>query len=62
MIKIKLVQTPKMSKKHKEKLGLEGFVPEPLRWIVEAANSWMLQCKSMLRNFESSLAKSSAKI
>jgi hypothetical protein len=62
MTKIKFIQTPKVSKEYKEKLGLKGFVPVALRWIVERSNSWMDKCKSMLRNFETTLARSSAKI
>jgi hypothetical protein len=62
MSKIKFIQTPKISKEYKEKLGLKGFVPVALRWIVERSNSWIDKCKSMLRNFEANFARSEAKI
>lgn len=62
MTKIKLELSPKPSKAEKEKKGLAGFVPVKVRWVIERSNSWMERCKSLVKNFERTLAHATTKI
>ncbi|MDJ0690310.1 MAG: transposase [Xenococcaceae cyanobacterium MO_188.B32] len=48
--------SPKPSKTEKEKQGKSGFVPVKARWVIERSNSWMERCKSLVKNFERTLA------
>ena len=62
MTKIKFELSPKPSKAEKEKKGLSGFVPVKARWVIERSNSWMERCKSLVKNFERTLAHATTKI
>jgi transposase len=54
--------SPKPSKAEKEKQGQSGFVPVKARWVIERSNSWMERCKSLVKNFERTLAHATTKI
>lgn len=62
MTKIKFQLSAKPSKKEKEKQGKSGFVPVKARWVIERSNSWMERCKSLVKNFERTLAHATTKI
>ena len=62
MTKIKFELAPKPSKAEKEKKGKAGFVPVKVRWVIERSNSWMERCKSLVKNFERTLAHATTKI
>ena len=34
----------------------------PTRWVVERSNAWMEGCKSLVKNFERTLANATAKL
>lgn len=55
MNKIRLERSPKPSKAEKAASGKSGFVPVPMRWIVERSNAWVERCKSLIKNFERTL-------
>ena len=46
----------------KAEKGLSGFVPVKTRWVVERSNAWMDRCKSLVKNFERTLAHAATKI
>ena len=46
----------------KAEKGLSGFVPVKTRWVVERSNAWMERCKSLVKNFERTLAHATTKI
>jgi transposase len=62
MTKIKFQLSAKPSKEEKEKQGKSGFVPVKARWVIERSNSWMERCKSLVKNFERTLAHATTKI
>ncbi len=62
MTKIRFKVSPKPSKTQKEKEGKTGFVPVKARWVIERTNSWMERCKSLVKNFERTLAHSTTKV
>ena len=62
MTKIRFELSPKPSKTEKEKQGKSGFVPVKARWVIERSNSWMERCKSLVKNFERTLAHATTKL
>lgn len=62
MTKIQFKLAPKQSQPEKEKKGWAGFVPVKARWGIERSNSWMERCKSLVKNFERTLAHATTKI
>jgi Transposase DDE domain len=62
MTKIKFQLSPKPSKVQKKKEGKTGFIPVKARWVIERANSWMERCKSLVKNFERTLAHATTKM
>jgi hypothetical protein len=62
MSKIQFELSPKPSKAEKAEKGLSGFVPVKTRWVIERSNAWMERCKSLVKNFERTLAHSTTKI
>ena len=62
MTKIRFELSPKPSKSQKKKDGKTGFVPLIARWVIERSNSWMERCKSLVKNFERTLAHATTKI
>ncbi|MDJ0593599.1 MAG: transposase [Pleurocapsa sp. MO_226.B13] len=62
MTKIRFELSPKPSKAEKKKQGKTGFVPVKARWVIERNNSWMERCKSLVKNFERTLAHGTTKV
>ena len=62
MTKIKFELSTKPSKQEKVAQGKSGFVPAVARWVIERSNAWMERCKSLVKNFERTLAHATAKI
>ena len=62
MTKIRLKLSPKPSIAEKQAQGKSGFVPVAARWVVERSNAWMERCKSLVKNFERTLANATAKV
>lgn len=60
--KIRFELSPKLSKAEKQAQGKSGFVPVPLRWLIEPSNAWMERCKSLVKNFERTLKHATAKV
>lgn len=60
--KVKLELSPKPSKQAKEAQGKRGFVPVPVRWVIERSNAWMERCKSLAKNFERTLVNAKAEM
>jgi transposase len=60
MSKIQFQLSPKPSKAEKAAAGKTGFVPVKARWVVERSNAWMERCKSLVKNFERTLANANA--
>jgi len=60
MSKIRFKLSPKPSKEQKP--GKTGFVPVQARWVIERTNSWMERCKSLVKNFERTLAHATTKV
>jgi transposase len=56
MRKIKFERSPKPSKAEKAAADQMGFVPVAARWVVERSNAWVERCKSLVKNFERTLA------
>jgi hypothetical protein len=56
MQKIKFERSPKPSKAEKAAAGQTGFVPVAARWVVERSSAWIERCKSLVKNFERTLA------
>lgn len=62
MNKIRFKLSPKPSKEQKKKEGKTGFAPVQARWVIERTNSWMERCKSLVKNFERTLAHATTKV
>ena len=62
MQKIQFELSPKPTKKKKLAQGKWGFVPVKARWVVERSNAWVERCKSLVKNFERTLAAAKAKL
>lgn len=62
MTKIRLELSAKPSRAEKNALGFAGFVPVKARWVIERSNAWMERCKSLVKNFERTLAHATTKI
>ena len=62
MNKIKFKLSPKPSQQQKQHSGKTGFVRVQTRWVIERTNSWMERCKSLVKNFERTLAHATTKI
>jgi transposase len=62
MTKIRFELSTKPSKQEKAAQGKSGFVPAVARWVIERSNAWMERCKSLVKNFERTLAHAKTKI
>ena len=62
MNKIRFKLSPKPSIEQKKQEGNAGFVPVQARWVIERTNSWMERCKSLVKNFERTLAHATTKV
>ncbi|MEG4108805.1 transposase [Microcoleus sp. S13_C5] len=62
MAKIQFELSAKPSKAEKLAKGQSGFVPVAARWVIERSNAWVERCKSLVKNFERTLARSNAKL
>ncbi|NJL43413.1 MAG: transposase [Pseudanabaena sp. SU_2_4] len=62
MTKIRFQVAPKPSKAEKAAQGKSGFVVIPMRWIVERSNAWVERCKSLVKNFDKTLAHAEARL
>ncbi len=62
MNKIRFKLSPKPSIEQKKQQGKPGFVPVQARWVIERTNSWMERCKSLVKNFERTLAHATTKV
>lgn len=59
--KIQFELSAKPSKDEKEANGKSGFVPVAARWVIERSNAWVERCKSLVKNFDRTLARANAK-
>lgn len=62
LTKIRFQLAPKPSPSEKARQGKTGFVPVPVRWVIERSNAWMERCKSLVKNFERTLDHATAKL
>ena len=62
MRKIRFQLSPKPSKAQKKADEKKGVVPVKARWVIERSNAWMEQCKSLVKNFERTLAHATTKM
>ncbi len=62
MSKIQFELSAKPSKAEKEANGKSGFVPVAARWVIERSNAWVERCKSLVKNFDRTLACANAKL
>ncbi len=62
MSKIRFELSPKPSRAEKDAQGKSGFVAVKARWVIERSNAWMDRCKSLVKNFERTLAHATTKI
>ena len=60
--KLKFERVPKPSKADKAAQGKTGFVPVAARWVIERSNAWMERCKSLVKNYERTLAHATTKL
>jgi transposase len=50
------------SKEEKAAQGKSGFVVIPMRWIVERSHAWVERCKSLVKNYDRTLANAEARL
>ena len=62
MTKIQFELSAKPLKAEKETKGQSRFVPVAARWVIERSNAWGGRCKSLVKNFDRTLARSNAKL
>jgi Transposase DDE domain len=62
MTKISFQLAPKPTKTEKEAQGKLGFVPVPIRWVIERSNAWVERCKILVKNFERTLENANTKL
>lgn len=62
MTKIQFELSAKPSKAEKEATEKSGFVPVAARWVIERSNAWVERCKSLVKNFDRTLARANAKL
>ena len=62
MTKIQFELSAKPSKAKKQAKGQSGFVPVVARWVIERSNAWVERFKSLVKNFDQTLARSNAKL
>lgn len=62
MTKIRFQLAPKPSKTEKAAQGKFGFVPLPIRWVIERFNAWVDRCKILVKNFERTLENANTKL
>jgi transposase len=62
MTKIRFQLAPKPTKAQKQAQGQSGFVPVPLRWIIERSNAWVDRCKSLTKNFQHTLENANTQL
>ncbi len=62
MTKIQFELSAKPSKAEKTAKGQSGFIPVAARWVIERSNAWVERCKSLVKNFDRTLARSNAKL
>lgn len=62
MTKIRFKLSAKPSKAEKATRGQSGFVPVATRWVSERSNAWVERCKSLVKNFERTLANAMAQL
>jgi transposase len=62
MTKIQFELSAKLSKVEKATLGISGFVPVAVRWVIERSNAWVERCKNLVKNFEWTLEHARAKL
>jgi hypothetical protein len=62
MTKIQFELSAKPSKAEKAALGQSGFVPVAALWVIERSNARVERCKSLIKNFDRTLARSNAKL
>jgi transposase len=62
MAKIRFQVAPKLSKAEKAAQGKSVFVVIPMRWIVARSNAWVERCKSLVENFDRTLANAEARL
>ncbi|MEH2250518.1 MAG: transposase [Nostoc sp.] len=62
MSKIQFELSAKPSIAEKEANGKSGFVPVAARWVIERSNAWVERCKSLVKNFDWTLARANAKL
>ena len=55
MTKIRFQLAPKPTKAEKAAQGKTGFVFVATRWVISRSNAWMERCKSLVKNFKSTL-------
>ncbi|MEH1858563.1 MAG: IS5/IS1182 family transposase [Nostoc sp.] len=60
--KIQFELSAKPSKAEKEATGKSGFVLVAARSVIERSNAWMERCKSLVKNFDRTLARANAKL
>lgn len=62
MTKIRFQLAPKPSKTEKAAQGKVGFIPVPIRWVIERSNAWVDRCKILVKNFERTLENANTKL
>lgn len=62
MTKIQFEPSTKPSKAERAAKGQSGFVPLAARWVIERSNAWVERCKSLVKNFDRTLARANAKL